>query len=870
MAEGFRNYGTGVSENPQDVASGGEFSAAEKSFESVITRNDAPCIDWEMNLRQEVSNDYGYILAARRGAPSHFAGGDFLERTDGGGSYVILSAIVGNANKVQLRAQNAVINGWNVRVEYSGTTSPGLNEITLAAPPGAGIRTDLVILEVWRAAVLPLPSALNKSATGLILRHGNVKAPDGVNFVDDLVDPVYTDVSANRVQIQYRLRVVSGVNMDTYPDGLDDPSVVARTVSDFSGPGADGSATVLTYSSVADDKGLWRAGSGDSAGATTLGTVDGYMYAVPVCAIVRRNTTAFNRVTNLNGGSAIASGTATRPDGLYVDQIVATDIRDLRKGVARDMQEVLDKTVQQVFDNALSTQLEQTSLGTGGTAPLFRDDIGTSAHMGNPDGVRRYYSDRSVTETVVAEAVIGGLPISTVTLRLDQLKLPWNAGTVNLKTLAASGTNLAEVLRVRLVTASSDTDMLLAASPVHVVSMTYGIAVGPEIDQVVLIFNTTVSNASVFAELAIEYPNALGASRNMTQAVAVWSPSGGLPAWVDSSSFVATSDANRLAVPSSPHWWADPGHRELAYRFATVSQTRTFITSASDRLLVWERLTGATITIDDGVNAPYATTNYTFNTAYTEIVLTGAISIPSGTAVDVTYVSYRAVPPVAAAPNDSHQLFYSTRSIQSLLPPAGTITLQLVPRAYSRSIFAIGSGSGSPDDSFPYVAPSAQLPVGATPAATYPESRLDAPADIGVVGFGVNTGFLELGTLVPYSPNPGEVTLFRDAPDVVTDADGRHFWPKSDSGSPARYSPVVFGPQIASGRRHKAAYPVLMELKEDFAGIGRKGTMVLVVFTRWFEFEPEVSVVLTPTSGTSAAAVFRVRGNLMNPRRPDY
>lgn len=870
MAEGYRNYGTGVSENPQDVASGGEFSAAEKSLESVITRADSPCIDWEMNLRQEVSNDYGYGLAARRSMPSCFLGGDFLERADVGGSYVFLPALVANANKLQLRAQNAVINGWNVRVEYSGTTSAGLNEITLPAPPVAGIRTDLVILEVWRAALLPAPSVANKSPTGLILRHGNVKAPDGVNFVDDIIDPVYALASANRVQIQYRLRVVSNVNLDTFPDGLDDPTVVARTVSDFSGPGADGSATVLIYSSVADDKGLWRAGTGDAAGAATLGTADGYMYAVPVCAVVRRNAAGFSRTTNLNGGASISAGTSTRPDGLFADQVVAADVRDLRKGVAPSLEEVLDKAVQQVLDNSLSTQLEQTSLGTGGTAPLFRDNIGTSSHMGNPDGVRRYYSDRSVTETIVAEAVVGGLPVSTVTFRLDQLKLPWNAGTINLKTLAAAGTNLADVLRIRLVTASSDTDMLDAASPVHVVSMTHGIAVGPEIDQIVLTFNTTTSNASVFAELAVEYPNALGTTRNLVQALTVWSPNAGLPAWVDSASFTATSDANRSLVPSSPHWWADPGHRELGYRFQTVSQARPFITYATDRIIIWERLTGAPITINDGVNAPYATTNYTFNTSYTVVQLTGAIVIPAGTSVSVTYVAYRPVPPVAAAPNDSHQLFYTTRAVQSVRPPSGTVTLQLVPRAISKSVFVVGSGSGSPDDAFPYVAPSAQLPVGALPAASFPESRLDAPADIGVVGFGVNTGFLQLGTLVPYGPNPGEVSLFRDAPDIVTDADGRHFWPKSDSGSPARYSPVVFGPQIASGRRHKAAFPVLMELKEDFASIGRKGTLVLVFMTRWFEFDPEVSVVLMPTSGDSAAAVFRVRGNLMSARRPDY
>ena len=35
-----------------------------------------------------------------------------------------------------------------------------------------------------------------------------------------------------------------------------------------------------------------------------------------------------------------------------------------------------------------------------------------------------------------------------------------------------------------------------------------------------------------------------------------------------------------------------------------------------------ERLTGDPVTITDGAHAPYATTNYTLNTAYTAIELT--------------------------------------------------------------------------------------------------------------------------------------------------------------------------------------------------------------------------------------------------------
>lgn len=869
---GYRNYGPNVSQSPQDTSVGGQFSGDEKSYESVVIQDDAPVIDWEMNLRADVRGDFGLRQYAQRSRPSSFLDGDFLERPDLTGSFQFLSPVVGNENKFRMLAANVRMNGWDLRVEYTGTSTPGLNEVSLTSPPASGGRTDLVILEAWRALVRATPSVANKSPTGLILRNGNVKAPDAVNLTDDLIDPTYGLESSARVQIQYRLRTIPGVDLASFPDGLEDPAVVAHTVSDFSGPGADGSATAYAFSNVADDRSLWRAGTGDSASATALGTVDGYMYAIPVCAVFRRNTTAFSRTSNLNGGSVISSGTSTRPDGLFADQVIADDVRDLRKGVAGSPEEVLEKAFQQVLDNSLSSQAEASAVGTSGTAFLYRDDIGLSGHIGNPDEVRRYFSDRSVTETIVVEVAIGGLPASGISINLSSLKLPWNGFSTPFGLLAPTGVSITAVNAVRIVdtAGSTDRDMFNATSPIRVANMQLSIAPGPGVDQLNINFNTTAANVSIYVELAITYPPGVGMSRNVLSAHQLWSPSSGLPAWVDATGWAATSDASRSSVPSSPSWWISRGHRELAFRLKTTSQVRTFYTFDTDKLLIWERLTGDPIDISDGINPVYSTTNYTFNTAYTLVQLTGGTPVPAGTAVSVTYRAYRAPPQTSFAPADSHTIFYQSRAVQSLLPPSGTQTLRLAPRALSRDLYVLVSGSGSPDDAFPFAAGSAQIPVGLLPTADYPESRLDCPADVSLVGFNVNTGFLKLPAYVPYMPDPSQVTLYRDAPDVVTDADGRNFWPKSDSGSPAVYSPVAFAQQLASGQRHKVALPVLMELKDDFPSIGRRGTTVLAVITAWSEYDPENGVALAPAIGASAAAVYRIRGGLMGARRPDY
>ncbi len=979
MADGYRNYGVGVSESPQPVTSGGTFSGDDRSYESLVVQANAPVIDWEMNLRSQIGADYGLRRAAQKWMTSCWLGGDFLERSDPSGSFSYPPATAGNQNKFTVFADNVVLNGWNLRIEFSSTTTVGQNLLTLPVPPSSGARTDLVILEAWRALITAAPSVANKSSTGLILRNGDVKAPDAVNLSDDLIDPNYGVASNARVQIQYRLRVIANVNLSSYIDGITDPSVVANSVSNFSGPGADGSPTIYAYSSSSDDKGMWVAGAGDSTSAAALGTVDGLMYAQPVAAVFRRNSTAFSRLSNMNGGGLIVSGVSGRPDGLYADQVVASDVVDLRRFCSADYEEIMEKAFQQVLDNSMSTQGGASGLGPSGTSFLYEDDIGASGHAGNPDGVRRYFSDRGVTDTIVALHVSGGLPESVITFQLSSLRLPWNAAATNVQAQSPSGTNLAFLAALRVSSSSGDYDALDPSSPSFASSVSFSSTVSG-IDTVSVTMSSPVSNVNVYAELAVEYPPGFGLSKNVVGELQLWVATAGIPAWMSTSSWIATSDGTRFSIPDQTttafdgsQQWVDPGHREQALRHRTTSvsataysiQAPSFIvgtdvlsfadtttnhtlrvrdnpssgfssfvvtsgsttpktvirddmnlhfvslslnlvasivgtnqieiagtagyaevdsvsngstlnsalgfsasgqSSGASAVMIPERLTGDPVTITDGTNSPYSTTNYTLNTAYTLVQLNFPLAV--ATPVSVSYSAYRPAPIVSGG--NSYYSFYTSRFAQSLLPPAGTQTLRLVPKAVGRSMSVIAAGPGSPDSSFPYSAPGDQIAIGSLPAASFPESLLDGPADVELQNFGVNTGFLQLVPFVPYSPNPGQVTLYRDGADVVTDAEGRNFWPKSDSGTPAVYSPAVYSQQLAYGRRHKTAYPVLMELKDDVPLIGQKGMMVLVVFSSWSSYDPSNTMVLTPVVGSSAAAVYRVRGNALSPRRPTY
>ncbi|OPZ38447.1 MAG: hypothetical protein BWY99_01612 [Synergistetes bacterium ADurb.BinA166] len=870
----YKDLGPNVSQKPQAVAPGaGQFSAEDRSFESVVLQQNKPPADWEMNLIQELLGSSGVSGLAQRLLPSCWLTNGFLERSGISASYVPVAPDPGvgaNANRFQLRGSDLSVNGWQLRFDLTQSATPGINLLQVPIPPVGGKRTDLVILEVWRALVSPAPSSVNKSPAGQILRYGNAKAPDGPpignqNLADDLIDPTFLAETARRVQIQYRYRVITGVDVGTYPDGLDSPTVVANTAPYFSSLSVDGAATAFTFVKHPSDPGLWVAGTNDAAGVTALGTVDGLMYAIPICAVFRRNSAAFTRGANPNGGGLMASGVSGRPDGLYSDQVVLGDILDLRKGIAWDLHEVLEKSFQEVLDGTLTTA-QEALVSVGGPVLSVHDDLGVSGHIGNPDSVRRNFSDRSVTESVVA-CVILGAPSATVVINLNALLPSYSVTPVNVLAAAPTGTNIAGLGKIRMaITGVSETDLTDASNPVFLASALLDVNVGPGVDRVTLTLNTPAAAGNIFyVELLVEYPWGHGVSRNALGADAFWTPpAASLPAWVDPAPLTATSDATRFSLSQS-YWWFDVGHRELSAALLAQATTVVIRNSEAQVIYIPDYVTGS-VTIDDGTNPPYATTNYAHGSGYAKVLMNFSLALQ--TAISVTWTALRPLPPVAAAPGDSYQIFYTSSGVQSLPVPAGTQTLNLVPRAVSKSMHVFVSGTGSPDSAFPFSNPGEMVPVGLLPGPSYPEARLNTPNPVSIVGFSVNTGYVSLPTFVPYTPDPGQVTLYKSAPDSTVDGDGRNFWPKSDSGAFAVYSPTILAQQLSFGQRHKTAVPVLMELKQDVPSVGRRGTMVLVVFSSWTDFSSSNFVEMLTTVSPSCAAVYRIRGSLMNPRRP--
>ena len=293
-----QDFGTGVSRT---------LSAIERQFQVVVWQDGKPPLDSELNLMMQA--DWERVANVVR---SQMHSGWLIDPFSSDKDF-ITDPSWSNFLKVgrpspgeQAPVLWANVNGWLVPVTGTNSTDPS-NRLNLFPPPSTDARIDLVFLEVWLAQVSPNPSEVNKPSAATLYRWGNTQF-GGTNLDDDLKDPTIGFETTKRVQLQYRLRVFGkgaglgdSVDLSTFPDGLDDPNVLAQGAASTPQSGL----VWQNMRGVLGDAGLWRAGDGDSTNA--LNTVDGYSYAIPLCAVFRRNSAAFVARTasgnaNQNGG----------------------------------------------------------------------------------------------------------------------------------------------------------------------------------------------------------------------------------------------------------------------------------------------------------------------------------------------------------------------------------------------------------------------------------------------------------------------------------------------------------------------------------------------------------------------------------------
>lgn len=304
----------------------------------------------------------------------------------------------------------------------------------------------------------------NKPTQNKLYRHGNVQSPSQVWLDDELIDPVANRETTQRVQIQYRIRSTGpaqAVNFKTNPDGFSaatgGPPVqtilawggIGSDVTDYPFVKADRTSVTLNSSAVeydVDDPGLWIAGDGSQTAAQDLNSVDGFVYAIPICFVHRHNNASssvdkgFNPSDNTNGaplhdhgayvslafGQVIPVALSDRPDGAFADVINQNNLLDLRRHIifpGIDTSAELQFQIQSLLDGSLRTWsvdgADKETLGNGSgdvsTRFLVCNEIGRKiVHGGAPgegttrgtfirefDHIARRFGDQAVTERFV-------------------------------------------------------------------------------------------------------------------------------------------------------------------------------------------------------------------------------------------------------------------------------------------------------------------------------------------------------------------------------------------------------------------------------------------------------------------------------------
>ena len=329
-----------------------------KGFVSLIGGTDAYFLEDEHNESQWIQNEArAEILRSK-----YFSGILKKEPND-----IIFSTKI---NLLLFKNVFSIINGYNLDVSgnlgfiNNGTVEqdPLLNNILLQIPPLSGSRYDFAYLEVYFKEVRFTDdiwvNGNKNNFYGTINNPNNVQLPSNYN---DLFDPRINGETCRRVQMQWTIRTSSNVDFNVYPDGFD------NTLTNGNIKAYGGNTIISNYSFWRSDLnlstkffnrdlGLWVAGNGIQG---EMGTINGYVYAIPLFKIFRRNSSGYSE-SNPNGGINYTIGaTSDRPDGKFSNLIYQDDITDMRNLIETgDLKKLLENNFKDLLMGKLNTNTQ--------------------------------------------------------------------------------------------------------------------------------------------------------------------------------------------------------------------------------------------------------------------------------------------------------------------------------------------------------------------------------------------------------------------------------------------------------------------------------------------------------------------------------
>jgi hypothetical protein len=201
--------------------------SGKTGFKNVIFKPGKPPLESELNFVGDLSQDFskaqlqalsnsGFLKVAPHSFVAGYdnTGNQFGVNLTNVSNQIILKNLDNQPFAVNILGDIVYLGGSNI-------ADPSKVLITLPSPPGAGSREDLVYLEVWYQQIVSQSSLQNRPAPNQVYALGNVdSALPPVN--DDIFFSLIGTTTSDRVQVQYRIRVVPNVNFGAFPEGIND------------------------------------------------------------------------------------------------------------------------------------------------------------------------------------------------------------------------------------------------------------------------------------------------------------------------------------------------------------------------------------------------------------------------------------------------------------------------------------------------------------------------------------------------------------------------------------------------------------------------------------------------------------------------
>lgn len=380
----------------QTVAANRLQSPTNASMSLVYFQQQKPLVPSELNFAQQIGNEARRLLASNVSRPG------FYNR----------DAFTASGTALVVPESWTSVNGEVLHVTTGlGTSGSPYTTVTvpLTAAPASGQAWDVVFLEMWYAEVSAI--GMPDSASENIWANGHTGDANDLaaQTAYQVKEPLVTSVSetTRRIQLRWRIRVFNST-VQPVGDGLTASGAYTTTPGAMADSGVNNGG--YTYSTLPGNifTGLYQAGDGSIAAATTFKDVLGYVYAIPICIV---SHTAGEG--NLNIATQVTDKRrAASPLGIVGDEnpnttLAGDDIIFRKRDNVTEIGRMIGSSTPYRFQ---TTQF--VSLATTGTAPLV---VSSTTKVAN---FNAHYLDVGGTPTAPGNTT-GLIPISNGTVNTN-------------------------------------------------------------------------------------------------------------------------------------------------------------------------------------------------------------------------------------------------------------------------------------------------------------------------------------------------------------------------------------------------------------------------------------------------------------------